>query len=122
MAEERHATTTESVLEHHLTAFGSGELDELLSDYTDDAVVISPERVYRGLDELTEFFGPMLEEFDQPDVDFTLDVQRVEGDTAFITWHAETPANVYAFATDTFVLEDGEIVLQTYAADVTSKV
>jgi len=36
-------------------------------------------------------------------------------------WHAETPDNEYRFASDTFVVRDGEIVAQSLAADVSPK-
>jgi len=122
MAEERHATTAESVLEHHLTAFGDGDLDELLDDYTDESVVITADRTYDTLDEIgTDFFAPRFADLARPEADFVLDEQHVVGDTAFITWHAETPDNTYAFATDTFVVRDGTIVTQTFAGVVTPK-
>jgi len=45
----------------------------------------------------------------------------VHGDWAFIVWTAETPDNRYETAADTFVLHDGTIVVQTFAAKVTPK-
>ena len=45
----------------------------------------------------------------------------VEGEHAFMTWTAETPDNSCEMGTDTFVVQDGKIVGQSYAGKVTPK-
>lgn len=40
--------TPQEVLQHHAQALGAGDLDEIVADYTDDAVFITPARVQRG--------------------------------------------------------------------------
>ena len=50
-----------------------------------------------------------------------LDEQTVEDEFAYIVWHAETPDNVYEFATDTFHIPDDEIVFQTFAGKVSPR-
>ena len=45
----------------------------------------------------------------------------VEGEHAFMTWTAETPDNSCEMDTDTFVVQDGKIVGQSYAGKVTPK-
>ena len=47
--------------------------------------------------------------------------QEIEDDFAFIVWEAETPDNVYEFATDTFEIDDGEIEFQSFAGKITPK-
>jgi hypothetical protein len=47
--------------------------------------------------------------------------QSVEGDYAYIVWTAETANNVYEVATDTFVVRDGKIVVQSFAGKITPK-
>jgi hypothetical protein len=48
--------------------------------------------------------------------------QRViEGQVAYIVWTAETADNVYELATDTFLVRDGKIAVQTFAGKVTPK-
>jgi hypothetical protein len=92
-----------------------------MADYAEDAVFISSSGVLRGTDEIREMYVDLLDEFDDPSVDFSLDEQIVEGEYAYIVWNAETPENEYEFATDTFVIHDGEIVTQTLAADVSPR-
>ena len=43
------------------------------------------------------------------------------GDYAYILWSAETVDNVYEAATDMFVIRNGKIVAQSFAAKITPK-
>jgi hypothetical protein len=44
------ARTPEEVFQHHAQALGVGDLDEIVADYTHDAVFITPAVVLRGKD------------------------------------------------------------------------
>ncbi len=45
----------------------------------------------------------------------------MHGEVAYIVWSAETADNAYELGTDTFVVRDGKIVAQTFAAKATPK-
>ncbi len=125
MMKERVATrmsTTESVLDHHLETFGALDAEGIMEDYADDAVVITEEEVFRGVEAIREGFFEegLFPDFDDPDATFSLNTQVVEGDYAYIVWRAETSNTTYEFATDTFVIRDGEIVSQTFAAETSA--
>src|SRR5262249_61924806 len=47
---------------------------------------------------------------------FRMKLQSAEGDYAYVLWTAETADNVYAMATDTFIVRDGKIAAQSFAA------
>ncbi|MFC6989287.1 nuclear transport factor 2 family protein [Haloplanus sp. GCM10025708] len=113
--------TTEDVLDHHLDAFVAQDLDGIMEDYADDSFVVTPMGTFRGLDEIEELFAGLFEEFARPGTDITLDQQTVEGDWAYIVWHAETQENVYEYCTDTFEIRGGEIRKQTFAGKITPK-
>jgi ketosteroid isomerase-like protein len=116
------SATTESVLDHHLDAFMDQNMDEMMADYTDDSVVVTnTSGTFHGRDEIRTLFEGLFAEFGQGDVEFQLDEQVVEGDIAYIVWHAETPDNSYEFATDTFHVHDGVIATQTLGAVVDPK-
>lgn len=66
-------------------------------------------------------FADLLPEFDDQTVVFSLDEQIAVDDYTYIVWHAETPENEYEFASDTFVVRNGEIVAQTLTANVSKK-
>ncbi|MBO6920419.1 MAG: nuclear transport factor 2 family protein [Rhizobiaceae bacterium] len=109
------------VFDHHLTAFIDRNMEENLADYTEDSVVIIPNKIFRGLDEIEGFFGAIFEEFAQPGSTFELTEKRVHGDTVYISWSAETPDNKYVYATDTFLIKDGKILTQTIGLIVEAK-
>jgi ketosteroid isomerase-like protein len=50
------ARTPEEIFQHHAQALGAGDLDEIVADYSDDAVFISPAGVKRGQDGVREAF------------------------------------------------------------------
>jgi len=113
--------STEGVLDHHLEAFTSQDLDACLDDYTDDSVIITNMGVFRGLDEIEELFAGLFEEFSQDGSIVELDEKVIEEEYAYIVWHGETPDNGYEFCTDTFVIEDGTIHRQTFGGKIEPK-
>ena len=48
--------------------------------------------------------------------EFTLEAERVEGEVAFITWHATCASFEIPLGVNTFLVRDGKIAVQTYAA------
>jgi ketosteroid isomerase-like protein len=113
--------STEAVLGHHLGCFGKGDLEGILSDYAPDAFILAQSGVARGREAMAAFFSGMFAEFAKPGASFAMQQQTVEGDVAFITWSAETADNTYEFGTDTFVIREGKILVQTFAAKTTPK-
>jgi ketosteroid isomerase-like protein len=115
------ASMTEEVLGKHLTAFGSGNVDAILANYAEDAVIMVPGATMRGHKDIRPMFEGLVAEFGQPGVTFEMLNQGVDGDVALIVWKAETGKAVYDLGTDTFIIRDGKIVQQTVAAKVTNK-
>ncbi|WP_413717617.1 nuclear transport factor 2 family protein [Silicimonas sp. MF1-12-2] len=113
--------STEEVLNKHLTAFGAGDVDALMEDYSEDSVIILQSGALEGPDAIRALFEALVAEFSKPGMTFSLDATHISGEVAFIVWHAETADNVYEYATDTFVIEDGKIQTQTVAFAATPK-
>lgn len=113
--------TTEAVLSHHLQCFGGGDLEGILSDYTHDAVMCTPTGVLHGPAAMAGVFQTLFSEFAKPGASFNLQQQSIEGEIAYIVWSAETADNSYELATDTFVVQNGKIVAQTFAGKITPK-
>ena len=113
--------STKDVLDHHLKCFGEGDLKGILSDYTPDAVLFTPNGPLKGIDAIRSLFRGMFAEFDKPGASFSMKHQSVEGDYAYILWTAETADNVYEVGTDTFVVRGGKIVAQSFAGKITPK-
>jgi len=114
-------TTTDDVLDHHLTTFGEQDLEGIMEDYTDESVIVTNTGTFRGLDEIEGLFEDFFAEFTQEGATIDVDQQIVENEFAYIVWHAESPENVYEFATDTFYVPDDEILFQTFAGKVVPK-
>ena len=115
------SATTQQVLEHHLKCIGAGDLDGVLGDYTDESVLITQNGVLKGPSEMASLFQGFFEEFSRPGARFEVTTQIVEGETAFIVWTGESQDNVYELGTDTFVVRDGKIVAQSFAAKVVAR-
>ena len=47
--------------------------------------------------------------------------REVDGDTAYIVWTAESADNVFEIGTDTFIVQNGKIVTQTFAGKILPK-
>jgi hypothetical protein len=65
--------------------------------------------------------GQLTQELEQPGTTFSMQLQSIEGDFAYALWSAETADNVYEMATDTHVVQDGRIVAQSFAGQITPK-
>ena len=113
--------STKDVLDHHLKCFGEGDLKGILSDYSPGAVLFTPDGPLRGAAAIRPLFQAMIAEFGKPGAVFSMKQQSVEGDYAYILWTAETADNVYELGTDTFVVRDGKIVVQSFAGKITPK-
>ena len=103
--------TPEEVFQHHAQALGAGDLDEIVADYSDDAVFISPSGVLRGLEGIWAAFTQLLA--DVPNAAWDLKTQIYEGDVLFLEWAADAAATRVEDGIDTFVFRDGLIRVQT---------
>jgi len=113
--------TTQEVLENHLKCFGKRDLNGILSDYAPMAILFTPDGPLVGVDAIRPLFEGLLAEFSKPGSSFELKHQSIKGEYAYILWTAETADNSYDLATDTFVVQNGKIVAQSFAAKVLPK-
>lgn len=118
---DRKMVSTKDVLNNHLQCFAAGDLEGILSDYAPGAVLFTPDGPLRGPDAIRPLFETMLAEFGKPGAAFRMEQQFVEGDYAYILWTAETAENRYEMATDTFVMRDGKIAVQSFASKTTPR-
>ena len=113
--------STSDVLDRHLMSFAGYDLDGVLADYSSDAVLFTPTGPLKGPDAIKPLFQFLVAEFAKPGSSFTMQLRCIEGDHAYILWTAETADNSYEAATDTFVVRNGKIVAQSFAAKITPK-
>ena len=113
--------TTKDVVDNHLKAFGDQDLDGILADYSADAVLFVPDQTLKGIDAIRPFFAAFLAEFAKPGASFSMRRQSFHGDYGYMLWTGESAENTYEFATDTFIVKNGKIVAQSFAAKITAK-
>jgi ketosteroid isomerase-like protein len=113
------ATTAQDVLTHHSNSFG--DIDSTMADFTAESKLFTPEGLLRGPEAIRGFFEQLFAEFAKPGASFEMLREQVDGDTAYIVWTAETADNRYELGTDTYIVQNGKIVTQTFAAKVVPK-
>jgi len=113
---------TEKTLARHWRDFGACDLESIMADYAPDAVLVTAWATRKGHAEIREGFKMIFAEIFPPKMSTVkLEKQVVEGELAFIVWSGSSPKYNVPFATDTFVIRDGKIVLQTFAAQMDEK-
>ena len=105
--------STQDTLVRHLQAFALG-LDAIMRDYTESSMLFTPQGRLTGLQDIRAFFAAFLAD-SPPELLAAMTVihQDVAGEVAYILWKAEP---FIPLATDTFVIRDGKIAVQTFAA------
>jgi len=103
--------TPQEVFQHHGEALMAGDMDGIVSDYSDDAVVISPDGALRGKDGVRQAFEKLLG--DLPNAEWELPTMLFEDDVLFLEWKATSAKTKAEDGIDTFVFRDGQIRVQT---------
>jgi ketosteroid isomerase-like protein len=108
--------TTEAVLQHHVQALVSRNLDSIMKDYCDDSVLCTPNGTFKGLDSIRSNFTALLGMF-TPEVLANLKSikQDIVGEYAYVLWSA-LPA--VTFGGDTFYIRNGKIMLQSFVGQM----
>jgi hypothetical protein len=101
----------QEIFGHHAQALGAEDLEEIVADYSDDAVFITPAGVLRGKDGIRQAFIKLLSEVPQATWDIKTTIY--EDDILFLEWGAEGGGNRIEDGIDTFVFRDGLIRVQT---------
>ncbi|HEV7824040.1 MAG TPA: nuclear transport factor 2 family protein [Mycobacteriales bacterium] len=105
------ARSPQEIFAHHGRALGEEDLDALLADYAEDAVLLLASGARRGHGELRQFFTDMLAEL--PHATWDLKTTVFEGDALYVEWSAASGGKRVDDGVDTFVFADGLIRLQT---------
>ena len=107
------AQDTKKAFEHHLGAFAKG-LDELMLDYDQSSVLITPDKTYAGLAGIRSFFKAFIDGVDPKFWDaFKIVNSTVRGEVAYLVWEAKPWVPL---ATDTFMVKIDKISVQTFTS------
>ncbi len=111
-------TQTEAVYNHHLQALGARDLEAIAEDYSEESALIvsSVPVAMHGGAAIRAFFAQTFEVF-TPEViaSFRVHRQTIDGEIAYAVWSA---GDLIPFASDTFVIRGGKIVVQTAAVQM----
>jgi ketosteroid isomerase-like protein len=102
--------TPEEVFEHHGQALGAEDLEDIVSDYTEDAVLVVQKKVYRGKDGARQVFTQLLS--DVPQAQWELETVFA-ADVLYLGWKATGGGRKVEDGIDTFIFQDGMIRAQT---------
>ena len=109
---QESTSTTRSIVEKHLADSARGDVDEVLSDYADDAVLIGPDGVVKiGKQAIRVEFEALLSPGSGSAL--TLTNSSYDGRVGYITWTMGSNGNTEVLGSDTFIVEDGKITVQT---------
>ncbi len=120
MSDELTRETTE-ILDRQNLYFVKGDVDELMKDFSEQAMLFTPDGVLEGIDSIKKFYTDVTTNVLPPGSDFKISRQEVRGQTAYIVWSAESKNYRFPLGTDTFVMKDGKIIAQTFAAKIEPK-
>ena len=103
--------TIEAVMQHHGQALLSGNLDELLKDYTKDSVMFTPMETYKGPERIREAFAGLMKMLPPEALaNFKITKQEIQGEYAYVLW---TALPTFPSAGDTFHVRNGKIIMQS---------
>jgi ketosteroid isomerase-like protein len=112
------ARTPQDVFAAHAAALASGDVEAILRDYSEDAVLLTVDGPIRGRDALSNFFTSALSAL--PRAEFVMGASVFAGDALLLTWSATSASARIEDAVDTFIFRDGMITLQTMVFSLTA--
>ena len=106
-------SVTETVVRNHLQAFLKQEgITAILNDYDEHARFLSEAKIYQGKQEIQGFFVDFIGALPAGAYEmFSIRSLRVDGNIVYITWSI---GSGIPLGTDTFVVDHGKIVSQTF--------
>ena len=114
--------TPKEVFDHHGAAIGTGNVDEILKDYTEQSIIFTQEGTLKGLKAIRPLFQRLVTEIMPPGgTEFEMKQMTIEGDIIYIAWRSSSKFVDIPLGTDTFIVRDGKIAAQTFTAQINPK-
>lgn len=110
----------DAVISHHLSAFGDADLEEIMKDYTDESQLFTPEGALQGRSSIRGFFTTVFKMIPKGS-SFEIKQKFVSDEIAYIAWSCESECVNIPLGTDSFIITDNKIAIQTLAAHIISK-
>ncbi|MBY5163483.1 nuclear transport factor 2 family protein [Salsipaludibacter albus] len=108
----------DQTLQDHFAAIAAADPERVAADYTDDAMMFTPDGVLHGRAAVQEAFVGIFSAL--PNAVLSPGTVLVEDDVAFVTWTAESDGGRVDDGVDSFVFaDDGLIRVQTIRFAIT---
>jgi hypothetical protein len=102
----------QDVLDDHLLKRQKAQIkDDIECNYAEDAILLTTNGIYRGHAGVRRSAQILFEQVQNPTFQYLTKV--IAGDVAFLEWVAEGGGNQIQDGTDTFIIKDGRIIVQT---------
>lgn len=108
----------EEIVLHHLSSFLAADINEVMTDYTENSKLITPNDVLSGKKEIMQFLSKLATHFPVGASNVKLERLITDENLAYIIWNAKTPTLEVNLASDTFLIEDGKILKQTFVGNI----
>ena len=105
------ARTIQQVFDAHQKAFEAGDLERLMADYADDAILLTMDGAAVGKEGIQGFFENAFKSF--PGLKVSFDKTAVEDDTFLLQWSGDSEVATIPQGVATFIIRDGLIQRQT---------
>ncbi|WNJ18490.1 nuclear transport factor 2 family protein [Pontibacter sp. G13] len=107
------------VIALHWRAFQANDLQKVLSHYADEALFCTPDGPLKGKQDLEALYREMFKLLPANETHWEFKQTFVDDNRVYCIWMAESPLVRIPIGSDTFILEDGKIVYQTFAGYLT---
>lgn len=104
-------STTEQVVAHHMQSGNDRNVEEVMRDYDDNAILISPDGVYKGKQAIRKSYEQLVAQ--GSDSIITADRKVFEGEVGYVAWSMNAGQGPAVHGSDTFIVKNGKIVAQT---------
>ncbi len=113
-AADPHPATPEQVVAHHFATIAAGDLDAVMSDYADDAVLISAAGVTRGKPGIRSQFAQLLRPpTTGPRRQADIIEKHFTADVAWLIWVQNAGKPNELRGVETYLVRNGKIRLET---------
>ena len=102
--------TTQQVFDAHQAAFNPVNMEKLMADYADDAIMVTLDGTAVGKEAIRGLFEALFTAF--PNVKVSFDKTAVEDDTFLLQWSGESDVATFPYGIGAFIIRDGLIQRQ----------
>ena len=102
--------SSEMISNHHSAAIASKDFHAVLADFGDSSVIVSQDRIYKGIEAIKGYYEVLFEKFADAEIS---EEKIIDTEAALVEWQAVFPDGNRVTGVDTLACLDGLIRFQT---------